>query len=269
PPAGWTRPNDPVDVFIPFADEESVAVSRWIPLGLARLDPPNGAIDQVELLFDGIDPVDGSVLRNADRVQELAPVFDFAALSQGGPAPSVDVASALFTIPGAGFDDLYRDNAALLRSFAIRIQSAVTSASPTEFIVQASSFDEVSGNFAVVVDPDGSRLADTLNATLQPEVALVPYFFRVVTDGVVDGYPVSAEISIGFDATILDPATGEPSANPADSFSGGSLGGFATDISELNMAVWDAFRFKVEFDVDFGASSPPPSLDFLRVPYRF
>ncbi|MEM6675957.1 MAG: hypothetical protein AAF726_24120 [Planctomycetota bacterium] len=269
PPAGWTRPTDPVDVFVPFFDEESVAVSRWIPLGLARLDPPNGAIDQVELLFDGIDPVDGSVLRSADRVEELAPIFDFTALSQGGPAPSVDVPSATFTVPGAGFDDLYRDNAALLRSFAIQIQSAVTSASPAEFIVQASSFDDVTGSFTVVVDPDGNRLADTLAATLQPEVALVPYFFRVATDGLVDRYPVGAEISIGFDATIIDPATGEPSANPADSFSGGSLGGFATDISELNMAVWDAFRFKVEFDIDLDPSSPRPSLDFIRIPYRF
>ncbi|MEM1447567.1 MAG: Ig-like domain-containing protein [Planctomycetota bacterium] len=274
PPFGWTTPTTPTDTLVPFFSAQSESYSKWIPLGLARLQPPNGALEQVELLFEGTDPADGSVLRNGSEVAELAPQLPYTSLSIGGAVPSVDIPTATFTVPAASFDDLYRRNAALTREFAVRLRDAANPATEDEFLVQLASFDPASDTFDLVVDPRGTALADLLAMLTNPEVEVVPFFFRVVTAGVPDAYPTSAGIQIAFDATTADPMTGAPSANPLDSFSGGDLESFATDAAALNAQPWDFVRFRVRFDIDaaggsFLPSAPRPAVDFLRVPYRF
>ncbi len=278
PPLGWTAPDQPADVMIPFFSARSEAFSQWIPLGLARLqsgNPPVGVIDQVELLFDGTNPADGNVIRDGTVAQELTPLLPYTALSIGGVAPSVNTSTAEFTIPAAGIDDIYTRNAALTREFAIRIREAGTIGSDVEFLVQSGEYDAANDNLLLVVDPRGPELFDTLLSMLNPQVELVPFYFRLVSASVHDSFPVNTEIVVAFDATVVNTLTGEPSADPADSFSGGDITNFATNINVLNMGTtWDFVRFKVSFNLDSAntgvdLAGARPGLDFLRIPYRF
>lgn len=126
----------------------------------------------------------------------------------------------------------------------------------------------------VIVDPRGSELLNALMSLSSPEVAFVPFTFRLLTGGVHDAYPTGTEITIAFDATLADAVTGDPSSDPTDAFSGGDITNFATDIGVLNTGAWDFIRFKVGFDLDSTSSgiaigAPRPGLDFLRMSYRF
>jgi hypothetical protein len=50
---------------------------------------------------------------------------------------------------------------------------------------------------------------------------------------------------------------------------------WATDIRVLNQSEWDFFRFRVHFNImtDVGSNvdvnTPKPSLEFIRMPFRF
>jgi len=276
PPIGWTSPSQPADVLIPFFSARSEAFSVWIPLGLARLNP-GGVSEQVDLLFSGTDILDGSVPRNGTVASELPAIFPYTAIPAGGALPAVDGAAATFTFPGVGFDDIYKLNPALTREFAVRIRDGAGPAS-SEFIVQSGSYDIINDALSLVVDPRGTILADTLvalgvgNGTVQVEV--VPFFYRLRTGGIEDAYPLNTAVEISFDATVENPVTGEPSALPADSFSGGDLAAFATNITDLNNADWGFIRFKAVFNLDVNntgveLSAPRPALDYLRIQYKF
>ena len=88
----------------------------------------------------------------------------------GGAAPAVDVGAATFTIPGAGFAALYRDNAALTREFAVRVRAAGSPANVSEFLVQSGQFNHhiPFGQFALVeaalhaTETDVREVADPL-----------------------------------------------------------------------------------------------------------
>ncbi len=276
PPFGWTRPSDPADVMIPFFSARSEAYSTWLPLGLARVNP-DGTTNQVEFLFAGTDTVDGSVNRAGTLTEELLPILAFSPLSAGGALPSVDGASATFTISGAGVDDLYKLNGSLMRQFAVRLRDAGNPASESEFIVQSGTYDPTGmgvDEFALVVDPRGATLQDRLLSITSPEVEVVPFFFRFLTAGVNDAYPGNTEVLISFDATVENPLTGLPSADPAAAFSNGDVTAFTPDISLLNADVWDFVRFKVEFNLDEAMTgvdlqAPRPGMNYLRIPYRF
>ncbi len=276
PPIGWTSPNQPADVLIPFFSARSEAFSVWIPLGLARLNP-GGVSEQVELLFSGTDPANGSVPRSGTVATELTAIFPYTAIPAGGGLPSVDGAAATFTFPGAGFDDVYKLNPELTREFAVRIRDGAGPAS-VEFIVQTGAYDSVADALSLVVDPRGTTLEDTLvalgvgNGTVEVEV--VPFFYRLRTGGVEDAFPLNTSVELSFDATIENPLTGEPSALPSDSFSGGDLSAFATNITALNSADWGFIRFKAVFNLDVNnsgveLSAPRPALDYLRIQYKF
>ncbi|MDG1049462.1 MAG: hypothetical protein P8R46_04575 [Planctomycetota bacterium] len=276
PPLGWTSPTQPADVLIPFFSARSEAFSVWIPLGLARLNP-DGTSNQVELLFDGTDPIDGSIGRVGTVAAELPAIFPFTAIPVGGGLPAVDSAAATFTFPGAGFDDIYRLNPALTREFAIRIEEQ-GSGNTAEFLVQSGSYNDGTGELALTVDPRGAELADTLVAfgvgNGDVNVEVVPFFYRLRTGGVEDAFPLNTSVQLSFDATVENPLTGEPSAIPTDSFSNGDLASFATDISALNASDWDFFRFKAVFNLDVAnsgvdLSGARPGLEFLRVQYKF
>ena len=138
--------------------------------------------------------------------------------------------------------------------------------------------DIINDALSLVVDPRGTTLADTLvalgvgNGTVQVEV--VPFFYRLRTGGIEDAYPLNTAVEISFDATIENPLTGEPSALPSDSFSGGDLSAFAANISDLNNADWGFIRFKAMFNLDVNntgveLSAPRPALDYLRIQYKF
>lgn len=276
PPLGWTAPADPVDLLVPFFSARSESFTEWIPLGLARLNP-DGTTDQVEFLFGGTDPMTGIVERSGTTAEELPALIDYTslALDGGGAGPSVEAQTGVFTFPDASFvggpalEDFYKANASLLREFVVRIRDNGNPATATEFIVQSASYDEMAGEFTVVVDTR-DVLGDTLAGFVVPEVEFVPFFFRLESATVSDAYPIGTEVAILFDAARVNSATGEPSTNPADIFSGGDTAAFTPDITDLNNDVWDFVRVKFEFLIDINElGSPRPGLDFVKVPFRF
>jgi hypothetical protein len=101
-------------------------------------------------------------------------------------------------------------------------------------------------------------------------VVLRPHFFRVVTDGVVDSLPDSAKIRIEFQATTQNQLGGPDSYGESP---------WRTDLSSLDPNVsgnpdYRYLRFRVVFDVAANGSpltplTPIPSLDFVRLPFRF
>ncbi len=305
PPIGWRSPTERPDVLIPFFSSRSESFSRWIPLGLARLNG-DGTTNQVEFVFEGTD-ASASVIRNGTMAQELPAIMPFGTITVGGAAPSVDSAAATFTIPGGDItdaNDLYRRNALLLREFAVRVRNTNDVADVREFDIVSASYNSGDDEYSIVVDPRGLVLGSTLTEFSQAggdiQVEIVPFYYRLVTSGVEDLFPLDTDIKVLFDATLADPLTGQPSASAEASYSSrvdanmGDLAiknGFAEDITELNGQVaapgqtdplsivletvaWDFVRFKVEFNIATGAmtptgDSPRPGVDFLRIPYRF
>ena len=306
PPFGWRNPEDRPDVLIPFFSSRSESFSRWIPLGLARLNG-DGSTNPVEFVFEGTDTTTASVVRSGTAAQELAPVLPFSTVTVGGAAPSLDSTAASFVIPGddiADPNDLYKRNALLLREFAVRLRNTLATEVVTEFDIVSATYDGTADEYTIFVDPRGLTFDTTVNDLSQMggsiEVEIVPFFFRLVTSGVEDLFPLETDIQILFDATLEDPLTGNPSADPEASYSGrvdangGDLdlvNGFAANIDALNGPVaapdqtdpdnivlenvnWDFVRFRVEFNIATGATtptgnSPRPGIDFLRIPYRF
>ncbi len=305
PPLGWTRPDERPDVLIPFFSSRSESFSRWIPLGLARLNA-DGTRNPVEFVFGGTDG-NASVIRNGTQAQELTEVFAFAPVSVDGAAPSVSPAAGTLTISGddiADPENLYRRNPLLMREFAVRLRATTSVNDVREFTIVSATYDAGANEFTISIDPQGVTFEDTI-ADFQLgggaiETEIVPFYFRLVTSGVRDLFPLDTDIKVTFDATIEDVLTGQPSANPETAFSQrvdidemdlDITNGFAEDISDLNGQVaaanqtdpnnliletveWDFIRFKVEFDIgDVSGSAalnaPRPGITFLRMAYRF
>ncbi len=305
PPVGWRTPDDRPDALVPFFSSRSESFSRWIPLGLARLNP-DGSSNPLEFFFEGTD-AEGAVLRDGDMAEELAAIVPYTPLGIGGASPAIDPLTGTVLVDGAALADpngLYSRNPALLREFAVRFRDSSTPGDVREYRVVAAGFDRGSQEFSLALDTMGLNLSsdirelNALPGNLEFEV--VPFYFRLVTDGFSDRFPIGTGINVRFDATIADASTGAPSTAPEASFSarvdinGMSLedkNGLTGDISELNGAVaapgqtdplnliletveWDFVRFNVEFDLTQGGASPMadaprPALDFLRVPFRF
>lgn len=307
PPLGWSEPSVRPNVLIPFFSARSESFSRWIPLGLARLNA-DGSTNPVEFVFEGTGgTTPASIDRNGTTAQELAPVFPFASVSVAGAAPSVSPTTGSLVIAVGDLLDpngLYQRNALLMREFAVRLRSSSNPVDVREFDVVSASFSSADGEYTILVDTQGVTFSDTIdeleNMGGPIEAEIVPFFFRLVSAGVEDLFPADTDIKVLFDATLEDPLTGLPSANPEVSYSDRVdqfmmdltiTNGFAESISELNGQVatagqtnpnniiletveWDYVRFKVEFNIATGASTPNgdslrPGLNFLRIPYRF
>ncbi|MEM6569115.1 MAG: hypothetical protein AAF957_11925 [Planctomycetota bacterium] len=274
PPVGWFDPDEPAATLVPFVGARSDAFTRWIALGSARSNP-DGSTNELAFLFEGTDPFTGLVRREDEVVSELDPVVPWTALATSGPAlPRVDVASSTFTFAAAGFDELYVRNASLLRSAALRVRAAGSADDGTEFLVQLGASDRDVGTIELTVDPRGTELRDLLLALPAAEIELIPFSLRLVTGGVLDRIPAETSVRITFDATVADPLTLGPSADPAVSLSGGEVEGFATDVRGLDGDRWDFVRVRIEFDIDTGLNgidveAPRALMDFLRLSFVF
>ncbi len=300
PPVGWRTPTDRPDTLVPFFAGQSESFSRWIPLGLARVNA-DGSANPVEFFFRGTD-VDGSVLRDGEEAAALAPAMPYTPLSVGGTAPSIQTSTALLRLPEASVadpNDLYRRNPTLLREFEVRFRSSGAPSDDRRYTVMAASFDAVAAEYTLALDPMGLALgADIAHLQSQPgdlEVELIPFDFRLLTSGERDRFPAGTEVRIKFDATVAQPQTGQPSPDPELSFSGrvdvagmdlAVKNGYAEQIDALNGQVaapgqtdilnlmletvnWDFVRFKVEFEVPTTLGSELPGVDLLRIPFRF
>ncbi len=136
---------------------------------------------------------------------------------------------------------------------------------PTEPIVEEPP---VASNAAL---PPASKLERMLSVAREAArrngdtAALIPRFFRVSTEGTLDSYPSSAEITIRFQGAPAN-SLGQPDEASASAFT--------TNIATLNTTTFKFIRFQVEFDIqaDGGSLSPAtplPALEFLRIPFRF
>ncbi len=305
PPLGWSTPTERPDVLVPFFSSRSESFSRWIPLGLARQNP-DGTSNQLEFVFEGTDD-DASVTRTGGLARELEPIVPYTGLSIAGSTPSVDPVTGVVRVSSVDLLDpngLYSRNAMLLREYVVRIRSSEAPSGAVEYSVIAATLDTENDEYVMSLDPRGASLATDLaelsfgDGELQFEV--VPFYFRLVTEGTLDALPEGTNVKILFDATIEDPLTGQPSAAAEASYSArvdadamdlDVKNGFATVIDALNGQVaqpgqtdpnnviletvnWDFVRFKVEFNIAAGLetpnlTTPRPGLDFLRLPYRF
>ncbi len=278
PPLGWNGLND-ADQMVPLFGAQSVAQSRWVPLGLARINPDPGefgnflADDQVRFGFVGTD-VDGAVetdvagnvvLQPAVLGPDLlsaAPDLPYIVANSGGSQMVLDAQTLKGTI--------YTQSEGLLRGFVLRLESA---ASNQDFSIESASYDALTEQYTVTVSTAGGTLADLTGAV---SVSLIPHYFRVATNGVVDRMPPDAAIAVFFDATKAD-SSGDPNPDLAYSVQLDGMGlaqGFTSDVAQLNADEWDFFRFRVEFNLNTTGSgvdltTPRPAFQFLRVPFEY
>jgi hypothetical protein len=255
---------------VPFFGKQSTARSLWIPLGLARVNAENAAEaeNQVNLLFDGTDPMSGDVLNAGGSVSLLPPIIGPDGLGDKSTQMTPFISSDGFTMVFdastlVGADEVYKRNPELVTRFTLRLSEMGSPANKRDYVIVDASYDGANDFLSTTVT--GSPMT-----SFQPaggvDVSLIPQFFRVITNGQVDSFPDNKRITVLFSATRAD-ASGKPNEAIATDFT--------SDISTLNMAEWDFFRFQVEFDLNTDPGSgadldtPRPGLEFLRVPIDF
>ncbi|MDA1265239.1 MAG: Ig-like domain-containing protein [Planctomycetota bacterium] len=261
PPEGWKRPGEVPDQMVPFFGRLSMARSRWIPLGLARVNDLGGT-DQVVLhgLAGAIPHGPGG---GVDHEDPIVGPFVQAQLDHDL------VLDASGLAPG---DSRYADNPALLRQASLEVVDSADPGFVTLFSIVGASYDPAGPSFLIHLDPGGPN-PDHLTLGGDALVAIVPHTARVVTSGVFDGYPSEAEIRLLYDATKVDPFGGGPSTDLAWStvFGGGDP---TDDLSNLNLEDWDFVRFQTIFDLDTAGDgvdldTARPGLDLLRLQFEF
>ena len=261
PPVGATSDNANTpsawDRLVPSFGRFSKAQSKWIALGLGTVDPLGGPTDAHEFVFGGTN-AQGEVANLS-----LAPI----ASGVLGPAPSrpyVAQDARTVVLDGATVaDDLWVRTPGLLARCELRL---VQGAQTSSFEIGAASHDDASGDLLVTVSGSGMPLAIAQPGDV---VELRPRFFRVASDGVPDVLAPSSAIRFEFQATGAD-AQGDP--DPA------SASAWVADPTGLNglpgASAFRFLRFRVAFDLaangaPLSPANPVPSLDFLRVPFRF
>ncbi|MDF1838904.1 MAG: hypothetical protein P1V35_13620, partial [Planctomycetota bacterium] len=268
-PLGWRGVGTGNDTPVPFIESTSVARSKWIPLGLARVAPGGAPDDQVEFFFEGTSPTTGSVLRGVGgQVQALGDVIPAAVLQPPGNLPYVELSGLTLHLDGSGLNQSYKANPYLLNGFDIVLNDNVSS---EVFPVAAASLGAMDELILTVGSPHNLIDDFIVSATGPVSAALRPKFFRMVAGGQADQYPNNTEVTIWFDATVAG-ANGMP--DPAQSFSASNGGQPATNANDLNAQTWDYFRVGVIFELSTNGApvmpqAPRPSLDFLRLPFRF
>ena len=162
-------------------------------------------------------------------------------------------------------DDIYLQNPGLLRRFVVRM----TFGTVTDLEVGSATYDPTTDDLRITVSGSGMPLV-TFGAG--SGVQIRPRFFKVITEGTVGSLPDSSDVVIEFQATTPN-AQGDPDLSP------GALSPFVSNISLLDPNTsghpdYRFFRFRVTFDISaqgapLSFNTPIPSLDFLRIPFRF
>lgn len=262
--------NDPPawDQLVPAFGRKSEAVSKWIALGSASVDPASSLPDAVRFLFAGTGG-SGDVLTIGSgagaTVADLPPIFAGAISGSPLQPPYVAADARTLVLDGTTLpDDLYLRTPALLRRFSLELTHG---ARTTEFEVGSATYDASTHELRLTVSTGGMPLAVYVAGDA---VALSPRFFRVATDGVVDSLPASARIRIEFQATTQD-LLGNPDT--------GASSPWRSELAALDPNVppnpdYRFLRFRVAFDLAVDGSpltpqTPVPSLDFVRIPFRF
>lgn len=262
-PASW-------DPLLPSFGRISKAQSKWIALGSTSVSPDTTVPDTTQFVFGGVD-AQGRILKSgtgSTAVQaELPSILDGSgsqAIVAAPSTPSITADRRTVVFDGTTVsDEIYLSNPSLLRFFDLRVQVGST---VSHFEVASATYESTSGLLRVTVGTSGMPLAG-IPSDGSASVSLRPRFFRVKTAGVVDSLPDPATVQFEFQATVLS-TTGAPDETAASPWT--------TDITTLNLLSNNAqlrfFRFRVTFDLgltQLSTTTPVPSIDFLRVPFRF
>lgn len=262
-PAQW-------DQLLPGFGKLSKAQSQWIALGATSVSPTSTDAETTEFRFGGVD-ASGQVLKTGGgpaATQTELPSILTGSGSQtvtGAPStPFITTDKRAIVFDGTTvLDDVYLSNPSLLRAFDVRF---VVGTSVFHFDATSASYDETSGLLRVFVSESGMPL-NGIPTTGSASVSIRPRFFRVRTSGTQDAIPDPVQVKFEFQATTVS-SLGTPDE------AGATL--WVTDINALNTHPNNAelrfFRFRVSFDLGtstLSANSPIPSIEFLRVPFRF
>lgn len=260
--------NNPLawDQTLPLYGRRSQGLSKWIGLGAASVDPTSPVPDPVEFSFAGtgsLGEVSTQGSGSGATVPELPPIFT-GTLSSAPVPPYVTADGRTLVIDGTLLpDDIYLRAPALLRRFVLQMTRGTT----TAFDVRSAGYDASAHELRLTVTASGMPLAGYAAGDL---IVLRPRFFRVLTDGVPDSLPDTARIQMEFQATTPNFAGGPDL---------GAASAWTHDLVSLDPNVggnpdFRFVRFRVSFDVAANGApltpaTPIPSLDFLRIPFRF
>ena len=253
---------------LPVFGRTSQAISKWIALGGASVNA-NASVDApdpIDFNFDGTDAagkIETIGSGTSATVPDLPSVYT-GTLAAFPTLPYVADDLRTLVVPGSALtDDIYLRNPALTRRFRLRFINLTA----TNFDVGSASYDATTDELRLTVSGGILPLAGFIPGD---SIELRPRFFRVLTDGDADSLPDSSEILVQFQATTEN-AQGDPDLLNASAF--------VTDISLLDPNVaghpnYRFFRFQVTFDISAQGApltfdTPIPSLDFIRVPFRF
>ena len=265
-----------VDCFlVPTFGRKSRARSMWIPFGEGGFDAANPATyKDVQFDFAGIDTLTGQVQVDpfTGDVLPQAPLLGPATLQSAPGLPHVDPADSHTLVMDAvslvgGPQDFYLGDTELLKHDLIELSQTSAPTNLARFDVVAATFDASTNELRLTVDASGPALTSFAPGGTV-DAALLPAFFRVFSSGTPDLLPSSATVQIMLEATAAD-ANGLPVLPPTRPAT--------ADVSTLNVVPNNDLRFvryEVLFDIDaqftgLTPSNPLPSLDFLRIPFRY
>lgn len=257
----------------PSFSSRSVGRSQWIPLGEGGFDINGASYKNVTLEFGGTDPGTGLVKAPGGVVERLTAVLGPDTLLASG-VPSILSAFRIVLDAGplvGGANEFLLDSPALLNRYVLRLDNG---SSVESFDVVAASYNPTTMALTLTVDGTGNDLTSSFGPGSTAE--LLPAFFRVSSNGVVDSLPDSATVTIQFQITTAD-AFGDPDLgnifpDPMDP----SV--FESNVANINSAPGNEdfrfFRFETLFNIDalgngLTPTNPIPSIDFLRVPFRY
>ncbi len=260
---------------VPSFGARSISRSKWIGMGEGGFQ--FGQANQaVVLQFGGTSAATGLVQTSSGMVSTLPPILTGTLQSPAGGVPPF-IATDGFTVvvdatpllpPSANAYLL--DAPQLLQRYLVQLSKSPSLVD--RFDVVAASFNPANNRLTLTVDGAGTPLAPQFGPGDAFE--LQPAFFRISTNGAADALPDEASVGVLFQVTTAD-ANGQPN-DPSGNFPAGTT--FTSDVGQINANAGNpAFRFvrfQVEFDIDvqgngLSPSSPIPSVDFLRIPFRY
>ncbi len=260
---------------VPTFGPRSISRSKWIGMGEGGFLFGQTNKD-VALEFGGTSTATGLVQTSNGMVVPLPPILTGTLQSPGGGVPPF-IGTDGFTVvldatpllpPSANAYLL--ESPQLLQRYLVQLQ-----ASPSlieRFNVVAASLNPANNRLTLTMDPAGGPLSPKFGPG--DALELQPAFFRITTNGTADELPPEASVRVAFQVTTAD-ASGQPD-DPAGNFPAGTT--FTPDVGQINANAANPdfrfMRFEVEFNIDvlgngLSPQSPIPSVDFLRIPFRY
>ncbi len=248
------------DQMLPAFGRFSTGLSNWIPLGSASVTVGSATPHAVQFLFGGTNPATGYVISAGGQVTQLPQIL-VGALANEPTLPFVTADQRTIVFDPTGLDPIYTQNPNLMLRFGVLLTQGATT---SQFEVVAASYS--AGQLRLSVATSGTPLP---SAPAGYTVAVVPRFFRVITNNVKDALPASSTIQVRFQAAPAD-AAGNPLVTSATAF----LSDATAIQNDPNAANFKFVRFRVDFDILADGSAltfttPRPTVDFLRLPFKF